>query len=379
MIDDAIIVLENIERHREEGKSAREAARTGTREITFAAAAATFSVAAVFLPVAFASGQMGSFLSEFGVTVSVAVIISLFVALSLTPMLAARMPPPKERSADSVYGRLERWFQSLEERYRQVLDWSLSNRLATFGIAVLAIVVAVFAGSRLPGEFMPEADSGFIVSKFTTPPGTSLERTTELMQRNEDWFLAQPEVAAVFARIGSTTMGVNSPTEGMVNSQLVPHDERERSAAEIMAAARAELSTYPGQEIAIYDPTGSSDRDFEVEVVGSVSLDELDEASSALVSRLKASGGFVDLEKSLRLGLPEARIVPDREKAAAMGVDAVTLAEVVQAMIGGLDVAEFRTASADTTSAFAWRRVNATPSTRSATSGCAPATATSSI
>src|SRR5690606_7134910 len=103
VIDDAIIVLENIERHREGGKSAFEAARTGTREITLAAAAATFSVAAVFLPVAFATGQMGSFLTEFGVTVSVAVVISLVVALTITPMLAARMPPPKERAPGSIY------------------------------------------------------------------------------------------------------------------------------------------------------------------------------------------------------------------------------------------------------------------------------------
>ncbi|MEM7409794.1 MAG: efflux RND transporter permease subunit [Myxococcota bacterium] len=343
VIDDAIIVLENIERHREDGKSAREAAHVGTREITLAAAAATFSVAAVFVPVAFASGQMGAFLSEFGVTVSVAVIISLFVALSLTPMLAARMPPPKPRKPDSIYERLERWFESLEATYRAVLDWSLANRLATFGIAVAAIVVAVFAGSRLPGEFMPQADSGFIVVQFKTPPGTSLERTEAIMQRNEDWFLAQPEVAAVFGRIGSTTMGVNSPTEGMVNSQLVPHDQRDRSAAEIMAAARIELSTYPGQEIAIYDPSGnSSDRAFEVEVVGNASLEELDEYATALVSRLQSGGGLVDIEKSLRLGLPEARVVPDREKAAALGVDASTLAEVVQAMIGGLDIADFR-------------------------------------
>ena len=116
VIDDAIIVLENIERHREGGKNALEAARSGTREITLAACAATFSVAAVFVPVAFASGRMGAFLREFGITVAVAVMISLFVALSLTPMLAARMPPPKERAHGSIYHRLERWFARRSRR-----------------------------------------------------------------------------------------------------------------------------------------------------------------------------------------------------------------------------------------------------------------------
>ena len=115
VIDDAIIVLENIERHRAQGKDAFTAATEGTREITFAATAATFSVAAVFLPVAFAEGMMGSFIGEFGLTVAGSVVISLFVALTLTPMLAARMPPPAEREHGGVYQRLEQGF-SREQR-----------------------------------------------------------------------------------------------------------------------------------------------------------------------------------------------------------------------------------------------------------------------
>src|SRR5262249_54242272 len=132
VIDDAIIVLENIERHREQGKSARAAAIDGTRQITLAASAATFSVAAVFVPVAFAQGLMGSFLREFGLTVAGSVVISLFVALTLTPMLASRMPPPADRAHGSVYHHLERAFEWIEKSYRQVLDWALRHRLATF-------------------------------------------------------------------------------------------------------------------------------------------------------------------------------------------------------------------------------------------------------
>jgi HAE1 family hydrophobic/amphiphilic exporter-1 len=342
VIDDAIIVLENIERHREEGKSGFEAARVGTREITLAAAAATFSVAAVFLPVAFGSGQMGAFLREFGVTVAVAVIVSLFIALTLTPMLAARIPPPTDRGEDSLHHRLETWFVGLERTYRKVLEWSLDNRLKTAGIAAGAIVLAIVAGRQLPGEFFPSSDSGFASLQFRTPPGTPLEVTEELLIQNEQWFLAQPETNAVFARIGSTTMTIGGTNVGMVSAQFVHQNQRERSADDIIREARAALSQIPGQEIAVYDPMGPSDRDFEVKLVGNTSLDELDRYANLLIDGLQAEGGMVDLDSSLRLGLPEARVVPDREKAAALGVDAATLAEIVLSMIGGLDVATFR-------------------------------------
>ncbi|CAM9475868.1 unnamed protein product, partial [Discosporangium mesarthrocarpum] len=342
VIDDAIIVLENIERHREDGEDAMQAAREGTREITFAAMAATFSVAAVFIPVAFASGQMGSFLTEFGVTVSVAVIISLIVALTLTPMLASRMPPPKERGPDSLHQRLEVWFNGLEERYTAILGWSLANRGKTTLIAIAAIGVAILAGSQLDGEFMPKSDSGFLSIEFRTPPGTSLEATTEILEQNEKWVLAQPEVASTFAAIGPTSMSIGGPSDGMLNARLKPRDQRERSAEELMRAAREALSQIPGQEFSVVDPMATSDRDFQVEIIGNASLDELDRYSYILLEAMVSEGGMVDVDKSLRVGLPEALVVPDRDKAAALGIDAATVAETVLAMIGGLDVATFR-------------------------------------
>jgi HAE1 family hydrophobic/amphiphilic exporter-1 len=342
VIDDAIIVLENIERHRELGKSAFDAAREGTREIAFAAIAATFSVAAVFLPVAFATGQMGSFLTEFGVTVGVAVIISLVVALTLTPMLAARMPPPKPRAPGSLYNRLEVWFKRLEAAYSRALDWTLANRGMTTLLAVASIAIAVLAGSQLKSEFFPASDSGFISVEFRTPPGTSLEGTVAILEQNEAWFMAQEETASIFAAIGPTSMDIGGPSDGFMNARLRDRENRTRSAGEIMRAARVALSQIPGQEFSIVDPMASSDRDFQVEIVGSATLEELDRYSDLMLSRMAAEGGMVDLEKSLRVGLPEALVVPDRDKAAALGIDAATVAEVVHAMIGGLDVATFR-------------------------------------
>jgi HAE1 family hydrophobic/amphiphilic exporter-1 len=285
---------------------------------------------------------MGAFLREFGITVSVAVMISLFVALTLTPMLAARMPPPSERAHGSIYHRLEQWFTGLETIYRNVLVWTLAHRGKTALIAVASIVVAIAAGKQLPGEFFPVSDSGFILIKFRTPPGTSLEATESILAQNQQWLLTQPETAAVFGRIGSDMMRMAGTNEGMVNARLVPLDQRSRSAQEIMRAARQALSQIPGQEVSIANPMGSAQYEFEVEVTGNASLEDLDHYSSELIDRLNASGGMVDLDKSLRLGLPEARVVPDRDKAAALGIDAATVGEIVQAMIGGLDVATFR-------------------------------------
>jgi HAE1 family hydrophobic/amphiphilic exporter-1 len=222
------------------------------------------------------------------------------------------------------------------------LDWTLANRGKTTLIAVAAIALAVLAGSQLKGEFFPSSDSGFISVEFRTPPGTTLEGTLAILEQNEAWLMAQPETASVFASIGARSMNIGGPSDGFMNVRLHDMSKRTRSADEIMRAARRAFSEIPGQEFAIVDPMGSSDRDFQVEIVGAASLEELDRYSDLMLDRLAAEGGMVDLEKSLRVGLPEALVVPDREKAAALGIDAETISEIVLAMIGGLDVATFR-------------------------------------
>jgi HAE1 family hydrophobic/amphiphilic exporter-1 len=344
VIDDAIIVLENIERHREMGKNARDAAIDGTRQITLAASAATFSVAAVFVPVAFAEGLMGSFLSEFGLTVAGSVAISLFVALTLTPMLAARMPPPADRAHGSVYHHLERGFEAIERSYRAVLDWALAHRLATFAIAIASFVAAIGFGSRLGAEFFPPADSGIIFTRFETPPGTALEATDELRARNEAFFLDLPELAGSFANVGGASIDVHRANMGTITTRLVSARERERMTQEIVRLARAHMEAVPGQKVRVMDPSGAftGAAGFEVQVVGHLPLAELDGYAAELQARLAAGGGFVDLDRSLQLGLPEIRVQPDREKAASLGVDATALAQVVQLMIGGLDVGTFK-------------------------------------
>jgi len=346
VIDDAIIVLENIERHREQGKSARAAAIDGTRQITLAASAATFSVAAVFVPVAFAEGLMGSFLREFGLTVAGSVVISLFVALTLTPMLASRMPPPADRAHGSVYHHLERAFEWIEKTYRQVLDRALRHRLATFAIALASFVAAIGFGMQLGSEFFPPADSGIIFTRFETPPGSSLEATAEVRARNEQFFLGLPELAGSFANVGGASSDVHRAYIGTITTRLVSAHERKRTTQEIVRLARAHMAAIPGEKFRVMDPSGAftGAAGFEVRVVGHLPLADLDRYAAELQDRLAQSGGFVDLDRSLQLGLPEIRVQPDREKAAALGVDATGLAQVVQVMIGGLKIGTFKDA-----------------------------------
>jgi len=173
-------------------------------------------------------------------------------------------------------------------------------------------------------------------------PESDFGKTIEILEQNETWLMSQPEVASVFAAIGATSMDIGGPSDGFINVRLHDRAIRERSAEELMRDTRAAFAEIPGQEVAVMDPMGTSDRDFQIELVGTASLDELDRYSSMMLSRLAAEGGMVDMEKSLRVGLPEALIVPDRDKAAALGIDAASVAEIVLAMVGGLDVATFR-------------------------------------
>jgi hydrophobe/amphiphile efflux-1 (HAE1) family protein len=348
VIDDAIVVLENIERHREEGEEPFEAASRGTRQIAFAATAATVAIAAVFLPVAAVQGIIGNFLKEFGLTVSAAVIMSLVVALTLTPMLAARMPPPREREHGSIYDRLEVAFHWLEESYRALLEWSLAHRAATLGIAVASFLLAVLAMSGLGAEFFPPEDQGRLFVQFETPPGTTIAATHEVLEQGETWMLAQPEVAGLFTAIGVGGPGRPGRTNaGVMLAVLTPRDERERTVQDLIVDARAALTAIPGQTVNVFDlstmvGSGTVRADFEVSLQGNLELAQLDELSEEFARSLEKRPGFVDMNKSLELGLPEVRVIPDRARAAALGVDATSLATVVQAMIGGMDVATFK-------------------------------------
>jgi len=347
VVDDAIVVLENIERHRAQGEAPFDAATNATREIAFAATASTLSIAVVFLPVIFVTGIIGNFLREFGLTTAAAVLISLFVALTLTPMLAARVPQAAPVRPGGIYDRLERIFLGLESGYRRALDWTFRHRVATLGIAGLSFVAAIGFAMRLEKEFFPSEDQGRFLVFLETPAGTTFESTLEQLKLDEKWVLAQPEVAGLFSAVGlSGPRGPGTVNEGLLFATLTPRQQRKRSAQDLIKEAREVLGRIPGQQVNVFDFSSVQSQHgrggFEFSIRGNLALAELDRLADELMRRLAAEGGIVELDKSLKLGLPELRVVPDREKASALGVNAQALATAVQAMIGGLDVATFK-------------------------------------
>ena len=347
VIDDAIIVLENIERRRAAGESPVEAASRGARQIAFAATAATLSIAIVFLPVVFVRGIVGSFLKEFGLTVAASVFFSLFVAFTLIPMLAARMPAEQPHAHGSFYRKLELGFSRFEAAYARALDWALGHRVTVLVFALASFLVALAFGSLLGSEFFPPSDEGRVFVMMETPPGTSLEGTTERVKQAEKWMLAQKELKGLFSGIGvSGPDGPGNVTSAVLVAILKPRSERERSAQDLMVAARAALAQIPGLEVRVFDPvsmlSGGGNGELEFALRGNLAIEQLDQISDEIIRRLRAHKGFVDLSKSLKIGLPELRIIPDREKCSALGVDARSLSQVVQAGIGGADIAKFK-------------------------------------
>src|SRR5262249_47810956 len=161
----------------------------------------------------------------------------------------------------------------------------------------------------LPKEFFPDSDMGFLFMEFRTPPGTSLETTAEHLLRNGQYFLTQPEVRSVFSRTGGNHMMIGAANEGGLSATLAPRRERKRSARQIMADAREVLGKIPGQEISLRNPMSfSGGSDFEIHLSGNASLIELEGLADRMIDGLRQRGGFVDLRKSLDLGLPEVRV-----------------------------------------------------------------------
>ena len=198
---------------------------------------------------------------------------------------------------------------------------TLTHRAVTITIALLSLGASAGFASRLGTEFFPPADEGRVLVRLELPPGSTLEATRKYQKQVEDFLLAQPEVSGLFEAIGvGGPDGPGTPNQAVMFSVLKPRNERERSAQELMAETRAFLATLPGRYGRVFDMAvspGGGDSDFEFNLKGNLDLLTLDKLADRFMQELEALGGYTDLHKSLKLGLPEVRVVPDREKAAA--------------------------------------------------------------
>ncbi|WP_375744956.1 efflux RND transporter permease subunit [Corallococcus interemptor] len=341
VVDDAIMVLENIFRHAEEGKDRVSAAREGTAEITFAALAATLAVVAIFLPVVFMKGIIGRFFLQFGVTLCVAVLLSYVEAITLAPARCAQLLKTSREHRSRVGVVVDKAFSKLEALYARALGWGLVRPWRVLLVAVAMLFLSAFAFKALPGEFVPSQDQGRMSVRLQTAVGSSLEETNRIFRRAEAFVASRPEVSRVFLVVGTGGATVNS---GFMNLTLLPADQR-MPQAEFAQVLRKELNSYPGLRAVVQDLSQAgftAQRGFPVEFsVRGSDWDKLVEASQSLRERLQASGKVVDLDTDYQLGQPELRITPDRARAADLGVPIQAVASTVNALVGGVRVGKY--------------------------------------
>lgn len=351
VVDDAIMVLENIYRHREQGQGKVRAASVGAREITFAAAAATAAIVAIFLPVAFMKGIIGKFFFQFGVTISVAVLISLLEALTLAPMRCSRFLEVGERRGR--FGRaVDRTFDRLAAGYRRALEPALRHRGPVLGGAALLFLLSLGAFGLLRTEFVPAQDSSRFQLRFQTPVGSSIDATDQVFRQVEAYLASRPEVHRYFGFIGG--FGGGEVNSGLIFVTMKEPGERPRDEKlgralkqqEFMDVVRRAVNAIPGVRASLQDPSQqgfSASRGFPVEIsVRGRDWDTLAERAKAIMEDLRASGLVTDVDSDYRVGMPEVQVVPDRNRAADLGISMAEIGDSVNAAIGGVRVGKFK-------------------------------------
>ncbi len=341
LIDDAIVVIENIVRHRELGENHFDAAKWGTREIFLAVLATTLSIVAVFVPVAFMGGIIGRFFFQFGMTVAFAVLVSLFVSFTLTPMLSAWWGVEPHQEATGVWGVLNRpvvvfntWFERQADRYRGVIGWALRRRKSTLAIATAAFVGTFLLFPFIGGGFMPDVDSGEFQVSFETPEGSSLQYTRRKAEEVVAALRGIEGVDYTYTTIGSGATG--TVTAGAVYVALHDRGERSRSQDQLMVAARERLSSLYGVQVAILDAGGMGGAQQPIQVnVRGPDVVVLQEISDRIAAAMRSIPGIVDVQTSLGQPRPEYRIDVNRDVANELGLSIGQVSATVRPLLAG--------------------------------------------
>lgn len=339
VIDDAIVVLENIFRHVENGAEPMQAASKGTDEVGFAVIAATSSIAAVFIPVAFMKGIIGRMFYQFGMTIALSIVISLLVSLTLTPFLSSRLIKHR-KSHNKLYVLLENFFVGLENVYRQVLGWAVNHRAVVVGLALAAFAGGLVMAKFIGNEFVTKADESRFQISAELPTGTSINQTVQRLREIQKIVLSQPEVKNVYSSIGT---GAN--TEVNIASTivvLIPKGERTVSQQQIMNRLRDKFAGFTDMIYSIenLNPLGQREVDLEYVIKGPT-IEELAAVSGKIIEDLKKIDGFMDVDSNLRLTKPEVKIEINRKLADDLGVDARSISNEIYSLFGGVDAAQY--------------------------------------
>jgi hydrophobic/amphiphilic exporter-1 (mainly G- bacteria), HAE1 family len=350
LIDDAIVVRENIVRHLQRGKDHVAAARDGTAEIGLAVMATTFTIVAVFVPVAFMGGMVGQFFYEFGITVAAAVLVSLFVSFTLDPMLSSRWVDPdveQGRHGTRLGKALERfnhWFDDLHGTYERVLAWCLGHRKTVLGVAALAFLAGLFILPLLGGDFMPDFNRGEYQIGFKASPGTTLretgERTREMIRR----LRTLPDLEYTYTTIGESGSSFRPVNEGTAYVKLKPGSGKTFS--EVLREARQKIEQVPGFTYGLFEAGPFGQKPIQISVRGA-DVDELDRISRELMAGMRKIRGVVDVESSLEKSKPELLVRVDRGRASDLGLNAGPIGTTLRAAVTGVVATTIEDAKGD--------------------------------
>jgi multidrug efflux pump len=345
VVDDAIVVLENIHRHIEEGMKPLQAAFRGAREIAFAVVAMTVTLVAVFVPLAFATGNTGRLFTEFALTVAAAVTVSGFVALTLTPMMCSKLLRHEPRHG-RVYNALERFFDGLAAGYRRALATSLKHR----GVVLLAFALVTAGGfvlfKTLKSELSPLEDRGYFLGVMIAPEGATMQYTDEYAKIWEQIYSRVPEITNYFVVVAPGLERPNPVNFALSFIRLKDWGERSRSTQQITASVAPQMfATMPGVlAFPISPPSlGQSFRDPPLQfVVQGNSYEELDRVVNALMAKARTFPGLANVDSDLKLNKPQLKVEINREKAAAIGVQVETIGRTLETLLGGRQVTRFK-------------------------------------
>lgn len=344
LIDDAIVVIENIVRHRTDlGEEPLEAAHRGTAEIGLAVLATTLSIVAVFVPVAFMEGMVGQFFYEFGLTVAFAVLLSLFVSFTLTPMLSARMLKAGHGSNLWISRLVERGLQWTERSYRKLIGWALRHRLVTMGMATAALVSAFALVPLLGFEMVPPEDRGQFNVTLELPVGSSLDATHATSSEIASAIREIPGFEATFTTVGGGVQELVNTATILVT--LVGKEERAFTQQEAEAHVRRMLDRWSGLESSVEQLqaiSGGGVRAAPIQFnIRGQDLVELERISNELADRLRATPGFVDVDITYRGGKPEFNVDIDRSRAGDLGVMGAQVGATVRSLVAGQVASQF--------------------------------------
>ena len=352
VVDDAIVMLENIVRHTEMGEGAREASFNGSREISFTVLSMTLSLAAVFIPVLFMGGVVGRLFTKFAVTIGVAVLLSGFVALTLTPMLCSRfLKPASLETRGRLYAMSEKIFAGMLKIYGTGLRWFLTHRFTTILFTAVILAGTFFLFRSLPKGFLPSEDTGQILAVTEASEGIGFDAMVEHQKAVADAVKADPNVAAFMSSAGARGPYGRS-NSGTVFIRLKPRDQRKLKADDIIRELRPKLGRIPGIRAYLQNPPpirigGMFTKSLYQYTLQSPDTQELYQYAPLLQERMSVLPGLVDVTSDMELNNPQVSVEIDRDKAAILGLSAEQIEDALYTAYGSRQISTIYTPNND--------------------------------